>query len=93
MPRRSRRRRSLSEVCWVAGLLALFYVAAASRCETCEARLGNPFRAGADLFNKNAPRTGWKSKPTWYMLANNDQTVHLELQLVAKRIGDTTYAI
>jgi pimeloyl-ACP methyl ester carboxylesterase len=49
------------------------------------------FAPAAELFNKNAPGVAWKSKPSWYVLANNDQTVHPELQrFVAKRMGATT---
>jgi pimeloyl-ACP methyl ester carboxylesterase len=45
----------------------------------------------ADLFNKNAPGVAWKTKPSWYVLAKNDQTVHPELQrFVAKRMAATT---
>jgi len=48
----------------------------------------------AELFNRNAPGTAWKSKPSWYVVANNDQTVHPDLQrFVAKRMGATTYAV
>lgn len=48
----------------------------------------------ADLFNKNAPGTAWKSKPSWYIVSNNDQTVHPDLQrFVAKRMGASTHAI
>src|SRR5579862_3188723 len=28
------------------------------------------YAPAADLFNKNAPGTAWKSKPTWYVVAN-----------------------
>jgi pimeloyl-ACP methyl ester carboxylesterase len=49
------------------------------------------FAPAAELFNKNAPGVAWKSKPSWYVLAKNDQTVHPELQrFVAKRMGATT---
>ena len=38
------------------------------------------------------PGTAWRSKPTWYIVAKNDRTVHLELErFVAKRMGVTTY--
>src|ERR1700722_14600837 len=33
-----------------------------------------------DLFARNAPGTAWKSKPSWYIMANNDHTVHPELE-------------
>lgn len=42
----------------------------------------------ADLFNHNAPGVAWKSKPSWYVLAKNDRTVHPDLQrFVSKRMG------
>jgi hypothetical protein len=34
----------------------------------------------ADLFNQKVEGTAWKSKPSWYVLANQDQTVHPDLQ-------------
>src|SRR5436190_11818927 len=34
----------------------------------------------ADLFNQKVDGTAWKSKPSWYVLANQDQTVHPDLQ-------------
>lgn len=47
-----------------------------------------------DLFNKNAPGVAWKSKPSWYVLAKNDQTVHPELQrFVSSRMGATTVEV
>ncbi len=47
-----------------------------------------------DLFSRNAPGTAWKSKPSWYIVANNDRTVHPELErFVAKRMGATTYEV
>ena len=47
-----------------------------------------------ELFNKNAPGVAWKSKPSWYVLANNDHTVHPDLQrFVAKRMGASTHPI
>ena len=48
----------------------------------------------ADLFQKNAPGTAWKVKPSWYIVANNDQTVHPDLQrFAAKRMGASTHAL
>src|SRR5580704_9251356 len=47
-----------------------------------------------DLFSRNAPGTAWKSKPSWYIVANNDHTVHPELErFAAKRMGATTYEV
>ena len=45
----------------------------------------------ADLFNQQVEGTAWKSKPSWYIVAKNDRTVHPELErFVAKRMGATT---
>jgi len=52
------------------------------------------YAPAADLFARNAPGVAWKSKPSWYIVANNDQTVNPELErFAAKRMGDTTYDI
>jgi pimeloyl-ACP methyl ester carboxylesterase len=41
----------------------------------------------ADLFNQKVEGTAWKTKPSWYVLATQDQTVHPELQrFVSKRM-------
>ena len=41
----------------------------------------------ADLFNQKVEGTAWKSKPSWYVLATEDQTVHPDLQRsVSKRM-------
>jgi len=48
----------------------------------------------ADLFNQKVAGTAWKSKPTWYVLATQDRTVHPELQrFVAKRMGARTHEV
>ena len=45
----------------------------------------------ADLFNQKVEGTAWKSKPSWYVLATEDQTVHPDLQRsVSKRMKATT---
>jgi pimeloyl-ACP methyl ester carboxylesterase len=45
----------------------------------------------ADLFNQKVQGTAWESKPSWYVLANQDHTVHPELQSsVSKRMKATT---
>jgi pimeloyl-ACP methyl ester carboxylesterase len=45
----------------------------------------------ADLFLQKVEGTAWKSKPSWYVLANQDQTVHPELQhFVSKRMNAQT---
>jgi pimeloyl-ACP methyl ester carboxylesterase len=47
-----------------------------------------------DLFNQKVEGTAWKSKPSWYIVATNDRTVHPELErFVAKRMGATTYEV
>src|SRR5436309_4637869 len=49
---------------------------------------------GADLFNQKLDGTAWRSKPSWYIVANNDRTVQAELQrFVAKRMGATIYEV
>jgi pimeloyl-ACP methyl ester carboxylesterase len=36
--------------------------------------------------------TAWQSKPSWYVVASNDHTVHPDLErFCAKRMGATTY--
>jgi pimeloyl-ACP methyl ester carboxylesterase len=46
----------------------------------------------ADLFLQKVEGTAWKSKPNWYILATQDQTVNPEMQrFVSKRMkADTT---
>jgi pimeloyl-ACP methyl ester carboxylesterase len=45
-----------------------------------------------DLFTQKVEGTAWKSKPSWYIVANKDRTVQPELQrFVAKRMGATTF--
>jgi pimeloyl-ACP methyl ester carboxylesterase len=46
----------------------------------------------ADLFTQKAAGIAWKSKPSWYIVANKDRTVQPELQrFVAKRMGATIF--
>jgi pimeloyl-ACP methyl ester carboxylesterase len=48
----------------------------------------------AGLFGRNAPGVAWKSKPNWFVVANNDRTVHPELQRsAAKRMNASTHPI
>jgi pimeloyl-ACP methyl ester carboxylesterase len=48
----------------------------------------------ADLFNQQVPGTAWKTKPSWYIVANNDSTVNPDLErAAAKRMGAKTYDI
>ena len=52
------------------------------------------YAPAADLFSRNAPGIAWKSKPSWYIVANNDRTVQPDLQrFLAKRMGATTRAV
>jgi pimeloyl-ACP methyl ester carboxylesterase len=52
------------------------------------------YAPAADLFSRNAPGIAWKSKPSWYVVANNDRTVPPDLQrFVAKRMGATVRAV
>jgi len=46
----------------------------------------------ADLLNQqNLQGVAWRSKPSWYILAKKDQTVHPDLQrFLSKRIKATT---
>jgi len=44
-----------------------------------------------DLFTQKVDGVAWRSKPSWYIVAKNDRTVHPDLQrFVAKRMGATT---
>jgi pimeloyl-ACP methyl ester carboxylesterase len=46
----------------------------------------------ADLFTQKVEGTAWRSKPSWYVVANKDRTVQPELErFVAKRMGATIY--
>jgi pimeloyl-ACP methyl ester carboxylesterase len=48
----------------------------------------------ADLFNQKLPGTAWRTKPSWYIVANNDRTVQPDLErFVAKRMGAHTYDV
>ena len=48
----------------------------------------------AGLFSRNAEGVAWRSKPSWYIRATQDHTVHPELErFVAERMGATTYNV
>jgi pimeloyl-ACP methyl ester carboxylesterase len=48
----------------------------------------------AGLFSRNAEGVAWRSKPSWYIRATNDRTVHPDLErFVAERMGATTYNV
>src|ERR1700677_2519571 len=52
------------------------------------------YAPAADLFSRNAPGTAWRSKPSWYIVANNDRTVHQDRErFVARRMGAVTHAV
>lgn len=52
------------------------------------------FAPDANLFNTKAAGTAWKSKPSWYIIATNDHTVHPELQRSgSKKIGATIFEV
>jgi pimeloyl-ACP methyl ester carboxylesterase len=52
------------------------------------------FAPAADLFLRNAPGVAWRTKPSWYIVASNDHTVHPELERsAAKRMSATTYEL
>jgi pimeloyl-ACP methyl ester carboxylesterase len=52
------------------------------------------FPPAADLFSRNAPGVAWKTKPSWYIVANHDRTVQPELErFLAKRMNASTHAI
>jgi pimeloyl-ACP methyl ester carboxylesterase len=47
-----------------------------------------------DLFEQKVPGAAWKTKPCFYVLGNNDQTVNPELQrFVSDRMGATVFAV
>jgi pimeloyl-ACP methyl ester carboxylesterase len=44
-----------------------------------------------DLFEAKVGGTAWRSKPSWYIVGQNDRTVHPELErFLAKRMGAIT---
>jgi pimeloyl-ACP methyl ester carboxylesterase len=48
----------------------------------------------ANLFNGKVPGTAWRTKPSWYIVANDDRTVHPDLERsAAKRMGAHTYDV
>jgi pimeloyl-ACP methyl ester carboxylesterase len=47
-----------------------------------------------DLFEARVGGTAWKSKPSWYIIAKEDRTVHPDLErAMAKRLGATPYEL
>ena len=48
----------------------------------------------ADLFDQKIEGTAWRSKPSWYIVARNDRTVHPDLQrFVAERMRAKTHEV
>jgi pimeloyl-ACP methyl ester carboxylesterase len=48
----------------------------------------------ADLLTQKMDSVAWRSKPSWYIVAKQDHTVHPELQRsAAKRMGATTVEV
>src|ERR1700757_1896031 len=48
----------------------------------------------ANLFNQTMDGTAWRSKPSWYIVAKNDRTVHPDLErFVAKRMEANTVEV
>ena len=46
----------------------------------------------ANLFDAKTENAAWKTKPSWYIVANQDRTVNPDLErFVAQRMGATTY--
>ena len=52
------------------------------------------YAPAADLFARNSEGVAWRSKPSWDIVANNDRTVHPDVErFVANRMGATTYDV
>jgi pimeloyl-ACP methyl ester carboxylesterase len=52
------------------------------------------YAPAADLFLHNAPGVAWRTKPSWAIVATDEQTVQPDLERdPAKRMGATTYDI
>ena len=52
------------------------------------------FAPAEDLFLQMVVGTAWRSKPSWYIVANWDRTVNPELErFVAKRMSATTFDV
>jgi pimeloyl-ACP methyl ester carboxylesterase len=48
----------------------------------------------SDLFNQKIEGIAWKTKPSWYIVAKNDRTVHPDLErFVAERMRATTVEV
>ena len=52
------------------------------------------FAPDATLFTKKVEGTAWRLKPSWFIVATRDQTVHPELErFAAKRMGATIFEV
>ncbi|WP_431210203.1 alpha/beta fold hydrolase [Puia sp. P3] len=52
------------------------------------------FAPNVNLFNTTAHGTAWKTKPSWYIVATDDKTVHPQLQRDgAKKMGASTFEV
>ena len=52
------------------------------------------YAPAADLFSRNAPGVAWKTKPSWYIVATQDRTVHPDLErFFAQRMNATTHEV
>jgi hypothetical protein len=64
------------------------------RRERRRARLATHFAPAAELFNNRVEGTTWRTKPSRYIVANEDRTVQPELErFVAKRMDATIYEV
>jgi pimeloyl-ACP methyl ester carboxylesterase len=52
------------------------------------------YAPAADLFNQKVEGTAWKTKPSWYVVANKDRTVQPDHErFVAKRMNATITSV
>jgi pimeloyl-ACP methyl ester carboxylesterase len=52
------------------------------------------FAPAVDLFTQKLDGIAWRSKPSWYIVATEDRSVHPDLhRFVAKRMGSTTVEV
>lgn len=52
------------------------------------------YAPAADILTRNAPGVAWESKPSWYIVTNQDRTVSPDLQrFAAKRMGAEVHAL
>ena len=56
--------------------------------------MGDGDAARCDLFNEKPPGTAWRTKPSAFVVATHDHSVHPDLERAsAKRMGATTYEV